>query len=97
MTDVSMTCEQAIAAIQKAERVLVFVRASTSDEGTTLHITEFPVAKDLAVAAMQEICNAGSEPNIEISEDGRTVTIGGDHGIALPENSSHFESNNGNF
>ncbi len=97
MSNALTTCEDALAAIQQAERVLVFVHTSTGDNESAGNHREFPIAKELAIAAVIEIYREVAEPNIELSDDGKTVTIGKEHPVSLPENASHFENNNGNF
>jgi hypothetical protein len=96
-----MTHDEAIAAITNATVICVNAVISKTREGADGHIQTFPVDKQVALDFMNRAMNgfddAGFQPNIEVSEDGDTVTIGTGWTPPLPENSSHFESNNGNF
>ena len=96
-----MTHDEAIEAIINATVIRVQVVISKTSEGADGHIQTFPVEKQVVLDAMNRAMNGvdgkGCQPNIEVSEDGETVTIGIGWTPPLPENSSHFESNNGNF
>jgi hypothetical protein len=93
----TMTPQEAIKAIETAEYVLVQVRIATRHSDSA-HLSEnFPVAKEHAIAAMRKISDPQYVPDIEVSDDGTTVTIGRDGTAKLEENFSHFENNNGNF
>lgn len=97
MNDDTMTCEEAIAAIQKAQRVFVYVRTAISQDGAAHHTAEFLIPKDQALSAMKEVRGIGYIPNIVVSENGTKVVIG-QHATAdnMPS-LGHDESNNGNF
>lgn len=93
----TITCQEAIEAIDNAREVFVYVRTAISFDGTSHHTQEFPVSKELAIKSMKEICDREYVPNVIISEDGARVVIG-QHSIAehLPS-LEHDDSNNGNF
>lgn len=92
-----MNCAEAITAIQNAREVFVYVRTSISCDGITHHTKEFPVPKQLAIEAMQEIAALDHQPNIVVSGGGAKVVVG-QHPTATPLQSlGHNESNNGNF
>ncbi len=92
-----MTPDEAIKAIQIADTTCVHVLTSTNYEGNEHYSDSFRVSKEDAINAMREIRELGYVPNIEISDGGKTVTIGRAGSEQVAENFSHFENNNGNF
>ena len=93
----AMTYEKAIEAIQNAKEIYVYVRTSISCDGVAHHTKEFPVSRELAIEAMQELRDLKHEPNIVVSGSGSKVVVG-QHPVAEPLQSlGHNESNNGNF
>lgn len=92
-----MTREEAIEAVKQAEDIYVHVVMAKRHEIPDGHTAIFRISKDDALAAMRELCDTDYEPNISVSENGTEVIIGKAVTTKLPENSSHFENNNGNF
>lgn len=93
----TFTWKEAIAAIEKARDVFVYVRTSISSDGTDHHTEEFPITQELAIRAMKRTEDPRYIPNLVVSEEGTKVVIG-QHLIAehLPS-LEHNDSNNGNF
>ncbi|MES2627142.1 MAG: hypothetical protein V4628_17780 [Pseudomonadota bacterium] len=92
-----MTPDEAIKAIQIADTIYVHVLTSTNYEGNEHYSDAFRVPKEDAIKAMRDVGESGFVPNVEVSEDGKTVTIGKATVAPVAENFSHFENNNGNF
>lgn len=91
------TSEEAVNVIGAAREVFVSVRVSVSCDGNSHHTVEFPVSKDLAIAAINEVRDLEHQPNVVVLEDGAKVVLG--RHITAPSLPSlgHNEDNNGNF